>query len=64
MERVATAKHTLLYNSPLVPNFIFKKVDNNNKINNIKNKGWSHIAPFSRLYLVKLKVIVQLKSQQ
>ena len=28
------------------------------------NKCWSHIAPFSRLYLVKLKVVVQLKSQQ
>ena len=28
------------------------------------NKCWSHIAPFSRLYLVKLKVFVQLKSQQ
>ena len=28
------------------------------------NKYWSHIAPFSRLYLVKLKVVVQLKSQQ
>ena len=28
------------------------------------NKCWSHIAPFSRLYLVKLKVAVQLKSQQ
>ena len=27
------------------------------------NKFWSHIAPFSRLYLVKLKVVVQLKSQ-
>ena len=26
------------------------------------NKCWSHIAPFSRLYLVKLKVVVQLKS--
>ena len=25
------------------------------------NKGWSHIAPFSRLYLVKLKVVVQVK---
>ena len=28
------------------------------------NKRWSHVAPFSRLYLVKLKVVVQLKSQQ
>ena len=28
------------------------------------SKCWSHIAPFSRLYLVKLKVAVQLKSQQ
>ena len=25
-----------------------------------KNKCWSHTAPFSRLYLVKLKVVVQL----
>ena len=32
--------------------------------NKIINKCWSHIAPFSRLYLVKLKVVVQLKSQQ
>ena len=39
MERVVTAKHTLLYSSPLVPNFIFKKVDNNNKINNIKKNN-------------------------
>ena len=38
MERVATAKHTLLYSSPSVPNFIFKKIDNNNKIiNKINN---------------------------
>ena len=29
-----------------------------------QNKCWNHIAPFSRLYLVKLKVVVQLKSQQ
>ena len=41
----------------------------NNKIssilyNKLRNKGWRHIAPFSRLYLVKLKVVVQLKSQQ
>ena len=28
------------------------------------NKCWSHIALFSRLYLIKLKVVVQLKSQQ
>ena len=28
------------------------------------NKCWSHIAPCSRLYLVKLKVVIQLKSQQ
>ena len=28
------------------------------------NKCWSRIAPFSRLYLVKLKVVAQLKSQQ
>ena len=28
------------------------------------NKCWSFIALFSRLYLVKLKVVVQLKSQQ
>ena len=28
------------------------------------NKCWSHIAPFSRLYLVKLKVVVQFNSQQ
>ena len=28
------------------------------------NKCWSHIAPCSRLYLVKLKVVAQLKSQQ
>ena len=27
------------------------------------NKCWSHIAPCSRLYLVKLKVAAQLKSQ-
>ena len=31
---------------------------------NSKNKCWSHIAPFSRLYLVKQKVVAQLKSQQ
>ena len=30
----------------------------------IENKCWSHIAPFSRLYLVKQKVVAQLKSQQ
>ena len=35
-----------------------------NKALNKNNKCWSHIAPFSRLYLVKLKVVVQLKSQQ
>ena len=29
-----------------------------------KNKCWSHTAPFSWLYLVKLKVVVQLMSQQ
>ena len=28
------------------------------------NNCWSYKAPFSRLYLVKLKVVVQLKSQQ
>ena len=28
------------------------------------NNCWSHIAPSSQLYLVKLKVIVQLKLQQ
>ena len=28
------------------------------------NKYWSHIAPFFLLYLIKLKVVVQLKSQQ
>ena len=32
------------------------------KIGAILNKCWSHIAPFSRLYLVK--VVVQLKSQR
>ena len=37
MERVATAKHTLPYSSPLVPSFI-QKIDNNNKINNIRKK--------------------------
>ena len=30
----------------------------------INNKCWSLKAPFSRLYLAKLKVVVQLKSQQ
>ena len=48
---------------------IYKKgyiCENNKKGGSIKNnnKCWSHIAPFSRLYLVKLKVIVQLDLQQ
>ena len=32
------------------------------QLDDINNKCWSHIAPFSRLYLVK--VVVQLKSQR
>ena len=47
---------------------IVKEINNNsNRINNLSdklNKCWNHIAPFSRLYLVKIKVVVQLKSQQ
>ena len=32
---------------------ILKNFDNN-EFDDIINKGWSHKAPFSRLYLVKL----------
>ena len=42
---------------------IVKEICKSNVKINI-NKCWNHIAPFSRLYLVKLKVVVQLKSQQ
>ena len=52
-------------NDNLIDDEILQKYGNEitEKYNNI-NKCWSHIAPFSRLYLVKLKVVVQLKSQQ
>ena len=56
MEGIATTKHSFFNVAPEIQNFI--------KIVNKYNKCWSHIAPFSRLYLVKLKVVGQRKSQQ
>ena len=34
--------------------FLKEYIDLNSNLRKQANKGWSHIAPFSRLYLVKL----------
>ena len=48
-----------MYMSQCVIDIQYLKHNKSNQHNKTLNKFWSHIAPFSRLYLVK--VVVQLK---